>query len=529
MTESEPIAGRYVLGDRLGRGGMGVVWRAEDTALRRSVAVKEVPVPAGLDEAEQARVHERLRREGRAAARLSHPGVVTIYDVVNEDDRALLVMELVEAEPLDDLVDREGPLAPERAAAVGLEVLDALEAAHREGVVHRDVKPGNVLMANDGAKLTDFGIASLRNDARITQTGQLVGSPSYMAPEQADNGETSPASDLWGLAATLHFAVEGAPPFDRGEPLPTLHAVVHDDPAPPARAGEALGGAISAAMTKDPDERADVAELRRLLGEAMGPAAVAPGPPAAETGTAAVPAPGGEPTGHRRRTWLAVAGAALVLLLGIGLAGVLDGEGTDQAGGDGSDQAGDGEESEQPGSPEDQFDEAATPNGGPEDPEADNPEADDPEAAAPADWTTYTDETGYSLSHPPDWEVVDAGESLTDFRDPDSSTYLRVDYTDDPPASAVGAWEELSSSFASDHQEYSEIRLEPTTYQGYDAAIWEYTYFEGGVTLRATNLGFGSDEFGQALNFQTTADDWEASRNLYETFETTFEPADPGS
>ncbi|HEV3015297.1 MAG TPA: serine/threonine-protein kinase, partial [Actinomycetota bacterium] len=212
------IANRYELTDELGHGGMGVVWRATDTLLGRQVALKEVDLPRGVGAAEREGLRARVSREARAAARLSHPGVVTVYDIAHDGGQDFIVMELVSAPTLEELVRTRGPLTPERAARLGLGLLDALEAAHRAGIVHRDLKPRNVMVREDGVtKLADFGIASVQGDPRLTATGLVIGSPAYMAPEQVEAEPVSPATDLWALGASLWFAVEGEPPFGGGE------------------------------------------------------------------------------------------------------------------------------------------------------------------------------------------------------------------------------------------------------------------------------------------------------------------------
>src|SRR6266545_3056865 len=252
-VERRLVADRYALGAALGRGGMGVVWRAEDVLLGRAVAVKEVALPDGPPGAERAAVRDRALREARAAARLNHPSAVTLHDVVEADGRLFLVMELVEAPSLRDLVGTAGPLPPAAAARVGLDLLDALEAAHRAGIVHHDVKPGNVMVPPDGrAKLADFGIASLQEDTQRTRTGSAFGSLPYVAPEQARGRRGGPPADLWALGATMWFAVEGAAPFDRDGPAATLGAILHDPPGRPGRAGP-LGPVLLALLAKDPE------------------------------------------------------------------------------------------------------------------------------------------------------------------------------------------------------------------------------------------------------------------------------------
>jgi eukaryotic-like serine/threonine-protein kinase len=302
---------------------MGVVWRAQDAVLGREVAVKEVVFPPTMADDERRPAQARVLREARAAARLNHPGAVTLYDVVQDHGGTFIVMELVSAPTLAELVRAEGPLPVERVAEIGAQVASALEAAHLAGIVHRDVKPGNVMVPDQGvAKLADFGIASLQGDPQLTSTGLVIGSPAYMAPEQAKGEESGPPADFWALGATMFYAVEGEPPFDRGTSIATLAAVVNDPPRPPRRAG-ALAPLITALLSKDPGSRPSGPELRAEFGrlvaarpfpptevlpvhgpgrtvplpavtdDSPGPAA-SPGP-AGPTGTPAVPPPPSSP------------------------------------------------------------------------------------------------------------------------------------------------------------------------------------------------------------------------------------------
>jgi eukaryotic-like serine/threonine-protein kinase len=284
------IAGRYELGAQLGEGGVGVVWRAEDTLLGRPVAIKEVELPPAVRDKQRAVLRARVIREARAAARLSHPGAVTLFDVVQDGGQDYIVMELIEGPNLDQLVAERGPLAPRSAAVMGLRLLATLEAAHRAGIVHRDVKPSNVLIRDDGStKLTDFGTASLTGDPELTATGMVVGSPAYMAPEQIRGLEVGPPTDLWALGATLYFAVEGEPPFKSSRiPFEVLNAIINDPPRPATRLGT-LGPVIDCLLRKEPADRpgpADVwYQLRRVAvgtGDAGGdaPSGEAATPPA---------------------------------------------------------------------------------------------------------------------------------------------------------------------------------------------------------------------------------------------------------
>jgi eukaryotic-like serine/threonine-protein kinase len=256
------IAGRYELGTQLGEGGVGVVWRAEDTLLGRPVAIKEIELPPAVRDEQRAALRARVMREARAAARLSHPGAVTLFDMVHDAGQDFIVMELVDAPNLEQLVAERGPLDPRRAAAIGLRLLATLEAAHRAGIVHRDVKPSNVLVRADATtKLTDFGTASLTGDPELTATGVVAGSPAFMAPEQIKGLKVGPPTDLWALGATLYFAVEGEPPFKSTKaPLDVVSAILHDQPRPARRLG-ALAPVIDSLLVKDPDERPASADV----------------------------------------------------------------------------------------------------------------------------------------------------------------------------------------------------------------------------------------------------------------------------
>ena len=261
------VGGRYTLTAPIGAGGMGAVWRAHDDLLRRDVAIKEVLLPPGVPPDDQAAMYERTLREARAAAGLSHPSVVRVYDVVTDNGRPWIVMELLAARSLADLVRDDGPLPSRALAKIGLSLLGALEAAHRAGVLHRDVKPANVLICNDGrCVLTDFGVARIMDDssAALTSPGMVLGSPQYMSPERALGATFGPPSDLFSLGVTLYTAAEGRPPFDRGDPLATMHAVVYEDPEPPRRSPD-LAPVLMGLLDKDPQRRWDVERTRAGL------------------------------------------------------------------------------------------------------------------------------------------------------------------------------------------------------------------------------------------------------------------------
>lgn len=262
------LSGRYRLVDSIGSGGMGRVWRAHDEVLHRAVAIKELTAALYVADSDQPVLLARTRAEARAAARINHSAVVTVHDVLEHDGRPWIVMELVEGHSLADAVKESGRVEPREAARVGLWVLRALRAAHAAGVLHRDVKPGNVLLSNDRrVLLTDFGIAQVEGDTTITRTGEIVGSVDYLAPERVRGHDPGPSSDLWALGATLYTAVEGRSPFRRTTPLTTMQAVVGEEPEELTHAGP-LAPVIAALLRKDPAERPGPEEAEQMLAEA---------------------------------------------------------------------------------------------------------------------------------------------------------------------------------------------------------------------------------------------------------------------
>ena len=299
------MAGRYELVRTLGAGGMGTVWLARDLLLDRDVAVKEVTGQG-----------ERVLREARAAARIVHPNVVTVYDVVAHEDRQWIVMQHVESRTLAEVITEDGPLPPERAAEIGLDLLAALRAAHDNGVLHRDVKPGNVLLDATGrAHLADFGIASADGEGTLTAVGTLIGAPSFMAPERVRGLTSGPASDFWSLGATIYGAVEGVVPFDRGDALATMTSVLMDEPPAPVHAGW-LAPLLIRLLDKDPAARPDHDEIFAAL---SGSPLVQPTAPLQPTGTlqptgplVAVPLP----AHRRRRAPMAVGAVATAAAVG---------------------------------------------------------------------------------------------------------------------------------------------------------------------------------------------------------------------
>jgi hypothetical protein len=549
------VADRYELLASVGRGGFGVVWRALDTLLQREVAVKEIRLPAILADREQADIREKVLREARAAARLNHPGAVTVFDVIDDDGRPVIVMELVEAPNLSQLVADRGPLPPKEVARIGLEVLDTLAAAHEHGIVHRDVKPANVMVADSGrVRLGDFGVAAILDDPTVTTSGAITGSPAYMAPEQATNRGAIAASDLWSLGATMYFAVEGQPPFDKGAALPTLASIVNEPPRPARLAGP-LGPVIDRLLVKRPEDRLSEPALRAALTDvAAGPVpgaarpsstvaggdtavldlrdgptgpevAVAPPQPVADVSRPSAPvagppaaprirpAPdrvaGPPPTAARRRSLVGpavVAGVAVVALV-LGLVAI---SGRDKGGspaGSAAQTSSQSTKAESPSTTARRPSSTAAPRSS---------------GAVPSDWVGYTDpQTGYAISRPTGWAVRTDG-TLTDFRDPATGAYLRVDHREPPGPSPEGAWRDLEPSFAAENPGYQQIQITPTTYAGFRAAIWEFTYTGGGAELHVADLGFVTPGHGFALYFQTRSADWDRLQPVFEAFKASF-------
>ncbi|MER7790051.1 serine/threonine-protein kinase [Streptomyces sp. NPDC097640] len=263
--EGRLIAGRYRLAVQIGRGGMGTVWRAQDELLDRQVALKQLHISPHLTEDEVSTLFERTRREARSAARIAHPNVVVVHDVVEDSGLPCIVMEYVPSTTLGDLLKGGRTISPDETARIGRGMIAALRAAHAAGVLHRDVKPGNVLLGDDGrVVLTDFGIAMATGTSTLTKTGEVVGSIDFIAPERIRGRTPGPASDLWALGATLYQAVEGRPPFRKATPIETGYAIAVDPLEPPLRAGP-LTGLIEALLAKEPDDRPTGEQIDRAL------------------------------------------------------------------------------------------------------------------------------------------------------------------------------------------------------------------------------------------------------------------------
>src|SRR5690625_3653690 len=472
------LVNRYRLDDVIGTGGMGRVWRGTDTLLDRPVAVKELTTPPGLPDHEVEVLRTRMIREARSAAQLSHPSIITVFDVADEDGRPWIVMELVQGPSLGALLSDGGALPVRRAAEIGEQMAAALPEAHRRGIVHRDIKPGNVLIADDDrAVLTDFGIAHLDGSTHLTSTGLLIGSPSYLAPEVAHGYSATPASDVWALGVTLYQAVEGTLPFDRPTPMSTLTAIVTQDLPEPARAG-ALAPLLAELCAKEPEDRPTSDRVRARLREireaaeadstsamAAAPIPVAtptpdPTPEPTATGTAA-PAEGtpavaaaGSPAGgatnggrgSKRTRNLAIAAVAVVVLVAGATALVsMNRDDNGQLVGDGGQAGSAGEASQGPTEAEEEPAESAS------DPEAGATEEDEgsqnetggEDGSDDEEWDfleRHEDDSGFSVNVPEDWELEREGHMVC-FYNPDGG-YLMVDQTDDPNDHAGEDWRE---------------------------------------------------------------------------------------
>ena len=525
MAGERVLDNRYTLLKVRGRGGMGTVWEARDEVLQRRVAVKEVPLAPGDPNA-----RERVLREARVAARLKHPRLVDVYDVVEEGNSICVVQEFVDGPNLADLINEQGPLPPARVAVIGRELLDGLEAMHKGGVIHRDLKPSNVLLDGDRPRLTDYGIALVADDPRLTSTGMVMGSPAYLSPEQALGNDTGPETDLWSLGATLYFAVEGKAPYEGQGGMATAMQVVNQ-PAPTPTSAGALTGVISGLMRRDPSTRLRGAELRQMLNAAASnpdaatavmPEPTKPLPPApavprsTERRTTAAPvAPAPRSSGM---PWVIAALIAAVVLIAAGIALANNDDGDDRVAGTDTTLA-----------PAETAVTTTTAAEATTTTEADDTDEDEDEErrprGVPKDWVRHdVGEPGYSVFVPPNWAVRPLGDTRTDFVDPDTGTYLRVDWTDQPGDSPEEAWRQQSEAFAAEKENYKEISIEPTSYKGFDAALWEYTYSEGGGDLHAYNLGFVTDDYGFALNFQAAESRWKADEGMFAQLKAGFEP-----
>ena len=557
------IAGRYRLGSVIGHGGMGVVWRARDELLDRDVAVKELVWPGDFTEREREIACRRAVREAQTAAQLNHPNIIRIYDIVEEDDDPWIVMELLPFRSLRDITADDGLLAPARAARIGLGVLAGLRAAHAAGIVHRDVKPGNILVGpDDRAVLTDFGIARAADSATLTNAGDLIGSPSYIAPERARGQRSGFPGDLWGLGASLYAAVEGRPPFHRDHALATLTAVVADEPDPATHAGP-LWPVISALLSKDPDARPDAAEAGRMLSDVAGgegtrvlaepsePRAPDPAPPG-PVAPAGRPTPPTPPTPPRRpwsRGRAAVVTGLVVLGIAAGAAAfLLPGSSSPGRPTAGSSPAHTRSAAARPGTataggrtstvtspPATSPGQSTSPSQSPS--AAQSPSATQPTAgsgtgstgpgAMPAGFYRFTNATGFSIGVPDGWRIQHVGHYVYVNDPSDGNIFLLIDQSDQPKSDPLADWRQQAANRAGTYPGYHLIRLQSVNYpEAEKAADWEFTYDRNGVLVHILNRNIlANAQHAYALYWSVPESQWSAYYHYFQAFAATFRPA----
>ncbi|MFJ9416975.1 serine/threonine-protein kinase [Streptomyces sp. NPDC101227] len=484
------IANRYRLVERVGRGGMGTVWRAEDELLGRHVALKKLHVPPHLHDDEIQRLYERTRREARSAARITHPNVIVVHDVVDDEGLPCIVMEYVPSVTLGDVLKRQGTLPPEEVARIGRIMAAALRAAHDSGVLHRDVKPANVLLGNDGRiVLTDFGIAVESGTPSLTKTGELVGSIQYLAPERLRSGiaEPGPACDLWSLGVTLYQAVEGRHPFGRDTAIETAYAIAAAPYDPPRNAGE-LTPVIEGLLVKEPDRRMDAREAERLLGRAAATGAAGDAPTRPERASrAATPARAGG-RGSRAALWsVAAVVAAATVTCGVLL---------------------------WPGSGE------ASVKGHPSPAAASRPPAASPSPPPPLPAGYHLVKAGQGFSVPvrDGWTPKDMPGGEVAYIDPSQRVALRVDVVEFAGSDPLRHWRETEEAQTRrDNAGYERVRMAASTFRGRPAAYWEFT-FQGRLReYRAVELAFsGTDGTQYVVYLSAPNAQWNQYRPVFD-------------
>ena len=565
---------------------MGAVWRARDELLNRDVAIKEIIWPPQLHPAERETARQRAVREAQMAARLRHPNVVGIYDIIEEDDRPCIVMELVPFRSLRDVIAEDGLLSPAEAARVGLAVLAALRATHEAGIVHRDVKPSNILLGPEGrVVLTDFGIAKADDSPTLTISGVLIGSPSYTAPERALGGRAGAAADLWALGASLYAAVEGRPPFERNGALASLTAVVEGEFDPPTRAGPLLE-VINGLLRKDPDERLKLTEAERMLQRAAqedgadgddagtngsagesadedgaavdradgdhtagggngadgvaspedapapeAPVAIDPGP-AIPWDEPALPWDGRQSGEGRSRRVRGAAVAVAVLaatVIAVGFALMT----ARPSGGHGATRpeakapsATSGAASRPAASSPATSSRRAGAAGSP----TATPAGSGPTAGAvPAGYYRFVNSTGFSIAVPNGWQISHVGHYVYISDPANSGIFLLIDQSDQPKPDPLADWEQQAAARESTYPGYHLILLKAVQYpQAEKAADWEYTYDRNGIEVEILNRNvLANKHHAYALYWSVPVSDWSAYYHYFVTFAATFRPAGP--
>jgi serine/threonine protein kinase len=553
MTVTETfVAGRYRVIRPLGAGGMGRVWLARDEVLCRDVAIKEILLPFGLPDAQREELRLRTLREARAAARLSHPNVVQIYDVQSGDDQAgdqqpWIVMEYVRSRSLLQVVEENGPLPVEQVAGIGLAILSALDAANRVGVLHRDVKPSNVLIADDGrVVLTDFGSALIdEGEGALTRTGVILGSPQFIAPERVDKGVSTPEADLWSLGATLYAAVEGRPPYTRSTTLRSLIAITTDRPDPTHLAGP-LKPVLSGLLQRNPQSRmkpveveqrlrrlADVqttvhlrhipeqrsAELTRSARYELA-AAAAPAPETRSPAAEAIPAEarqarGAQPApsvpGGTARRWRVAAASGVAAVI-IPLAAVAGSSGTV---GNATLSSAAGPDS---GYPRRALPVATAPAVAP------SPSASPTPFVLPRRYSWWVDQTGWRIAYPTSYSHLREGPNAMFFCAPGGPPTIRVRVWDTAGADltkAIGRLERTSRLPG-----YHRIRLDAVPGAQDNATAWEYTYTDPKAgKLHGLERVFTAGGHTYLIQWRTPVNGWTSHQPTHTIVMDSFRPA----
>ncbi|MGP3990960.1 serine/threonine-protein kinase [Streptomyces sp. 3N207] len=495
--EGRLIGGRYRLTEQIGRGGMGTVWRVQDEVLGRQVALKRLHSQPQLSDADLATLYERMRREARSAACIVHPNVVVVHDVVDDSGQPCIVMEYVPAVTLGDLLKEKGTLPPEEAARIGLGMVAALRAAHAAGVLHRDVKPGNVMLGAEGrVVLTDFGIAMTADASTLTKTGETVGSLPYMAPERIRGQKPGPASDLWALGATLYQAVEGRPPFHRDTAMEVAYAIAVDPLEPVKRAGP-LAPLIESLLLKDPDQRpsAELTEQALRAARSGGSTEVLLQAAPAQTAGPVRPDEGPERRRGRKKRRVVLTAVVAVAAAAAAVTGAI------HATSDRDTDAGKSRPSTAP---------SYTP------------------PPVPKGFHKVT-EKKFDASFPvPDgWKVIDRTSDSVTYGDKSRRVGITLGMVHPAGSHPVAHFKDIEANTKKNYSVYRRLRMQKTTFREQPAAIWEFTVQGRARTYRAIDLGFGRaggreyDLYLSAPNAQ-----WDTHRPVFDTFRDGFAVTD---
>ncbi|MGW0733142.1 protein kinase domain-containing protein [Streptomyces sp. NPDC002851] len=521
--EGRLIAGRYRLTEQIGRGGMGTVWRVQDEVLGRQVALKRLHAQPHLSDDELATLYERMRREARSAARIGHPNVVVVHDVVDDGGQPCIVMEYVPAATLDALLKDGRTLPPEEAARIGLGMVAALRAAHAAGVLHRDVKPGNVMIGAEGrVVLTDFGIAMTADASTLTKTGEMVGSINYMAPERIRGQKSGPASDLWALGATLYQAVEGHPPFRRDTAMEAAYAIAVDPLEPPKQAGP-MTPLIEALLSKDPEDRPSAEQTEQALRTARSggsngltgataiqppaasasaaPAAPAtPRTPPASTASTAAQSAGqdGEVSGRRRgrKGRILVSATAAVAAAAAAITGALYAT-SDR----GTDTPDNGAGKSRP---------SAVPSYTP--------------PPVPQGFHRVSEKRlGISFPVPDGWKVSKRTNETVTYVNKSGLVGITIGMVDPAGSSPVAHFRDIEANTKLNYDVYRRLRMQQTTFREQPAVVWEFTFQGRARAYRAIDLGFGR-EGGREYDLYLSAPEkqWDTHRPVFDTLKDGF-------